>query len=890
METKPWHTLSFEETLQALGTSASGLTAEDAAKRREEYGPNELQEKAGKSPFRMLWEQFTQTMVLILLAAALISGFLGKEVETIAILAIVVLFGVLGFVQEYRAEKAMAALKRMSVPTVRVRRNGQVQEMAAPDLVPGDILLLEAGNIVPADLRLLESANLRIMEAALTGEAEAVEKNTAAILHPDLPLGDRKNMAYLGTNVSYGRGVGIVTGTGMNTELGKIATLLQDVKQQDTPLQERLDRLGKMLALIGAGAAVLMLVIGVLLGEPLEEMFLTAVSLAVAVVPEGLPAVVTITLAIGAQRMLKRHALIRKLPAVETLGSVTVICSDKTGTLTENRMTATVLKLAGQQVELGETSDPATDAKAYEMALCIAALCNDATLSQEPGAKVTAIGDPTEGALLVAAAEAGLLNGFSELARVSEFPFDSERKRMTTVHRNPETSEKDFLAPWQGTNFLVFTKGSVDGLLQISSHIWVNEKTENLTEIWLNQMLEANEALAREGVRVLGLALKGIASLPDQPETELECDLVFMGMVGLIDPPRAAVKPAVAECRAAGIRPIMITGDHPLTAVAIARELGISEHAKAINGETLLKLSDADLKETVKDISVFARVSPEDKLRIISALQENGQVVAMTGDGVNDAPALKKADIGVAMGITGTDVAKEASDMVLLDDNFATIVAAVEEGRVIYDNLVRFVKFSLGGNLGKVLVMLVAPFIGIHIALEPLQLLWLNLLTDGLMGLGLGVEPAEAATMQKPPRHPEQPVLPPKDLTYVVWTGALIGIICLGIGYIYYEKETPADQTWQTMIFATIASTQVGNAFGLRAGGHSPFSFRTNPLFIILALIALGLQILVIYLPPLQRTFGLVPLSFPDLAIAFSSGAITFLAALLEKRLVRKKS
>ena len=720
------------------------------------------------------------------------------------------------------------------------------------------------------------------MEAALTGEAEAVEKSTEPLDKADLPIGDRVNMAYFGTNVTYGRGTGIVTGTGMNTELGKIATLLQEVKNLETPLQKRLDKLGKMLALLGVAAAALMLIIGVMLGEPLDEMFLTAVSLAVAVVPEGLPAVVTITLAIGSQRMLKRHALIRKLPAVETLGSVTVICSDKTGTLTENKMTAVVLQLAEQRIELREAEPSASSDKYYKMALSIAATCNDATL-QKQGNEYTALGDPTEGALVIAAAQAGLEKLDETFPRVDEYPFDSDRKRMTTVHRVQENAEAPIPPSFSDTDFLAFTKGSVDGLLKICNQIRVQEETEPLTPEWLQRMQEANNLMASEGVRVLGLAYKMLPELPQKPGLELEQELTFVGMVGMIDPPRAAVKPAVAECREAGIRPVMITGDHPLTATAIAAELGFPDTGEALTGEMLLQLSDEELQEKVKHVSVFARVSPEDKLRIITALQHNGEIVSMTGDGVNDAPALKKANIGVAMGITGTDVAKEASDMVLLDDNFATIVASVEEGRVIYDNLVRFIRFSLGGNLGKVLVMLLAPFIGIHIALQPLQLLWLNLLTDGLMGLGLGVEPVEATTMQKPPRHPEQPILHGQDLTYVLWFGLLIGLISLGIGYFYFDPENHSDTTWQTMIFATIAFTQIGNAFGLRAEGYSSFSYKSNPLFIWLSLVTLGLQLAVIYLAPLRKIFGLTALSSEDLAIAFSMGIITFMAARLDK-------
>lgn len=886
METKAWHTLTPEATLQELQTAPQGLTAAEAQARLEKYGPNELQEKAGKSPLKMLWEQFTETMVLILLAAAIISGFLGKEVETIAILAIVVLFAVLGFVQEFRAEKAMAALKKMSVPTVRVRRDNRPQEISATKLVPGDILILETGNIVPADLRLLENVNLRIMEAALTGEAEAVEKTAEALNREEMPIGDRLNMVYSGTNVTYGRGTGIVTGTGMNTELGKIATLLQEVKAFATPLQKRLDKLGKMLALLGGAAAVLMLIIGVIMGEPLDSMFLTAVSLAVAVVPEGLPAVVTITLAIGSQRMLKRHALIRKLPAVETLGSVTVICSDKTGTLTENKMTAVVLETADHRIDLQENNPAENQKSIHQLALSIAAVCNDATLHHE-GETLSALGDPTEGALVIAAARAGFQDLPQSFPREAEVPFDSERKRMTTLHLPAPAGAYSIPKPFQ-SKALAFTKGSVDGLLKISSAVLINETPEPLTRERLEMLHEKNNALAAEGVRVLGLAYKTLSDLPSKPEASLESDLIFVGMVGLIDPPRGEVKAAVAECRQAGIRPVMITGDHPLTAAAIARDLGFPETEEALTGEMLLKLPPEELQEKVKHISVFARVSPEDKLRIIEALQQNGEVVSMTGDGVNDAPALKKANIGVAMGITGTDVAKEASDMVLLDDNFATIVASVEEGRVIYDNLVRFIKFSLGGNLGKVLVMLVAPFMGTHIALQPLQLLWLNLLTDGLMGLGLGVEPVEATTMQKPPRHPKQPILFGADLSYVLWSGVLIGLICLGIGYLYFDPQNPEDGTWQTMIFATIAFTQIGNAFGLRAEGYSPLAFKSNPLFFWLTNATLALQLLVIYLPPLQKIFGLTPLTWPDLALAFSMGIVTFSAVRLEKWILKR--
>ncbi|WP_242926909.1 cation-translocating P-type ATPase [Pontibacter vulgaris] len=886
-----WHTQSASEVLKNLGSSENGLSDSEASERLTKYGYNQLQERAGKGPLRMLWEQFTQTMVLILVVAAIISAFLGKDIETIAILAIVVLFGVLGFIQEYRAEKAMAALKRMVVPTVRARREGMVHELSAQELVPGDIVMLEAGNVVPADMRVLESANLRVQEAALTGESEAVEKESAALTKPDMPLGDRKNMVYLGTNVAYGRGIAVVVGTGMQTELGKIADLLQEVDTKQTPLQKQLDQLGKLLAILGFAAAALMLVIGLLIGEPLEDMFLTAVSLAVAVVPEGLPAVVTITLAIGAQRMLKRNALMRKLPAVETLGSVTIICSDKTGTLTENRMTVTTINLPDEQIDFSSNGSIKVPERAA-LALTIGILCNDSILKNEDGKETQVIGDPTEGALLLAASRAGFQKETigQYLPRVHEEPFDSNRKRMTTVHQViADGSQFPAFEHFSRSPYFACTKGAVDSLLKITDKVWLNGRSEQMTPDWYNRLLEANNELAQNGMRVLGIAFRKLQEPKNNGQT-LEEKLTFVGMMGIIDPPRAAVKSAVATCRTAGIRPIMITGDHPLTASAIAKELHITDNPEAVTGEMLNNLSEAELEEVVSRVSIYARVSPEDKLRIVEMLQKKGEVVAMTGDGVNDSPALKTANIGVAMGITGTDVAKEASDMVLLDDNFATIVAAVEEGRVIYDNLIRFVKFSLGGNLGKVLVMLCAPLLSINVALSPLQLLWLNLLTDGLMGLGLGTEPAEADTMQRPPRSPNQSVLKKNDVIHVSWSGVLIAALTLCMGALYFDPANLQDTRWQTMIFATIGFTQIGHALGLRAYGHSPFSLNTNPLIILMATLTFLLQIAAIYTPFLDKFFGLHPLSLPELAQAIGAGIFVLIAVVAESYFSRKKN
>jgi Ca2+-transporting ATPase len=903
--TPHWHTLTAVAVLKTWSSSESGLEAAAAAERLRTHGPNEFRERRGKGAWRMLAEQFAATMVLILVAAGAVSALLGKLIESAAILSIVVLFAVLGFFQEYRAERAMAALRRLAVPAVRVRRAGQAIEISAREIVPGDVVLLEAGQAVPADLRLIEAVQLKIQEAALTGESEPVEKNTEPLPAAGLPLGDRRNMAYQGTSVTYGRGRGVVVATGMHTELGRIATLIQGVPTQRTPLQGRLDQLAKGLAAAGGLAAVLVAVVGWWSGEPLADMFLTAVSVAVAVVPEGLPAVVTITLALGAQRMLRRNALIRKLPAVETLGAVTVICSDKTGTLTENRMTVTVVDAAGERLDLLETlrrqrpSVTADECRAsadwdvplpIRLTLAAAALCNDAVLNADSGSGCfTALGDPTEGALLIAAVRTGMFPDRLQAAapRVAEAPFDSSRKRMTTVHRLAEDLP-EALQPFQASERVAFTKGAADSLLALSAQVWDGERPEPLSDAWRVRIRTASEHLARDGMRVLGVACRQLdGAAAALPAERLEGDLTFLGLIGLMDPPRSAVRPAVAACKAAGIRPVMITGDHPLTAVAIARDLGMADRPEAVTGEALNRMGPSELAAIVDEVSVYARVSPEDKLRIVGALKQRGQIVAMTGDGVNDAPALKKADIGVAMGITGTDVAKEAADMVLVDDNFATIVAAVEEGRTIYVNLMRFIKFSLGGNLGKVLVMLAAPIFGIHVALRPLQLLWLNLLTDGLLGLGLGVEPAEADVMRRPPRPTKAPVLERADRLHIGWVGVVIAAATLGVGAAYFDPMRPEDTTWQTMIFAALGFTQIGHALGLRASGNSILSVAANPLMAMLTLAALGLQLAAIYLPFLERFFGLTPLALPDLALAFAMGVLTWAGVQVEKKLNR---
>jgi P-type Ca2+ transporter type 2C len=908
-----WHTSEAAEVLRALGTdAASGLSKEEAARRLEERGANELEDRGTRSPWAILWEQFISTMIVILIVAALASALLGDYEDSIAIAIIVVLNAALGFGQEYRAERAMAALQQLSAPRVRVRREDRVRQISARELVPGDVVLLEAGNLVPADGRLLEAANLRVQEAALTGESEPVEKNPAALEEEDTPLGERADIVYSSTVVAMGRGLFVVTETGMATELGKIASMIQTTDREQTPLQRRLNQVGKVLAFAALAIVGVVFALGLLRGEDLEVMFLTAVSLAVAAVPEGLPAVVTIALALGAHRMFKRRALIRKLPAVETLGSVTVICSDKTGTLTQNRMTATVLDAAGHTVELGEgsfvdskpgpdgrTPPAVSDDPTLALLLAGSALCNDALLEDHEEDDFRAVGDPTEGALVVAAAREGLKKPDIEgaLPRVGEVPFDSGRKRMTTVHEvvsgsGLETLEvlKSVLNVVQGSaSYIAFTKGAVDSLLEISSEVWSGEgQVEPLNEGWQERISAANEQLAGDGIRVLGVGLRRLRSF-DGIGKELERDLTFLGIVGMIDPPRSEAKDAVETCRRAGIRPVMITGDHPLTARHIATELGIAQDKRILTERDLSSLPGEDLVDLVEEVPVYARVSPEHKLDIVEALQEKGHIVAMTGDGVNDAPALKKADIGVAMGVTGTDVSKEAADMVLTDDNFATIVAAVEQGRVIYDNIRKFIKYLLTSNSAEILVMLVGPFLGLGLPLLPLQILWINLVTDGPPALALSAEPAEQGIMRRPPRPPGESVFARGLGRHVVWVGVLMALVSLATG-LWYSQIAP--EIWQTMVFTTLTLSQLSHVMAIRSGNESLFRvglLSNKPLLGAVAL-TFVLQLLAIYTPLFQRFLETEALPLAHLAIAVALSTIIFWAVEVEKWLGRRKA
>jgi len=906
---KYWHNKSLAHVLEVFNVIPEiGLSSDEVEVRLKKFGPNELVEQKTRSILRMLWEQFTETMVMILVIAAIVSLFLQHWLEAFSILAIVILFAILGFIQEYRAEKAMAALKKLAKPLVRVLRNGNLLEISSAELIPGDIMIIENGNIISADGRIMEAHNLNVQESALTGESLAVQKRSQELDEENIPLGDRKNMVYMGTVVTQGRGTAVVTATGMDTELGAIAMMLQKVKSEQTPLQKRLDNVGKILAIAGGIIAFLIALFGFLRGEDIGEMFLVAISVAVAIVPEGLPAVVTVTLAIGARRMLARNALIRKLPAVETLGSVTDICSDKTGTLTQNKMTVTFI---GTPIETIHLDGSENDRKSIEInrknesvqtILITASLCNDSILSNNDGGETpAAIGDPTEAALVMAASRFSLNKNILEQTypRIGEIPFDSDRKRMTTIHQVAEKDESNVL------NFIrfeknaqsptvTFTKGAFDSLLKISSKVLVGNKIEDLDDLIKNKLIKTNKEFAEKGIRVLGVGFKVFDEKPD--EIKVEKDIVLLGLIGMIDPPREEVKRAVLKCKAAGIRPIMITGDHPLTANYIAQNLGISEDGNVTTGSELELLSEKELRKVVDKVSVYARVSPEHKLRIVQALQKQGHIAAMTGDGVNDAPALKQADIGVAMGITGTDVSKEASDMVLRDDNFATIVAAVEEGRVIYDNIRKFVKFSIAGNLGKVLVMVLVPIITILMAsleldpitipLVPLQLLWLNLLTDGLLGLGLGVEPAESLTMRRAPLSPKSNIFSDGVGGQILRTGFIIGIISTSIGIIAWADQNPK---WQTMMFSGIAFAQMWQALATRSFRDSVFKtgLFTNKVMFYMIVLTFLMQLAALYIPFLQVFLSTQALTLNELLLCILVSGLVLFETEIEKAIAR---
>ena len=892
------HSLSAEKVLKHHETTPRmGLSTSEAARRLSEHGSNELVEKGKKKAWQILLAQVKEVMILILLAAVVISAALHEYIDAIVILIIVALNTVLGFWQEFKAENAMAALKKMTVLNVRVRRDGAEQQISARDLVPGDILLIEAGNIIPADARLIDSANLKIQEAALTGESEAVEKDAGELQGGEAALADRKNMIYRGTVVTYGRGEAVVTHTGMETELGKIATLLQDVEDEPTPLQRRLAKLGRSLAL---AAGVLVLIVAGMMylqGAGWKEMFMTAISMAVAAIPEGLPAVVTIALALGAQQMLKKKALIRQLPAVETLGGVTVICSDKTGTLTQNKMTVSGMVLPDRRYTADEAAAAHGDDADLSLLLLAGTLCNDAVIDQN--APNGMLGDPTEGALVFAAQQAGLVQNELKamLPRVRELPFDSERKRMSTVHSLPSPSEgTGFLHPviasarLQGpvVDHLVLTKGAVDSLIEVCGRILVNGSIQPLSAKKKEEISAENTALAKNGIRVLGMAYRliGVDAL-DQPD-HYEQDLVFLGMTSMLDPVRPEAIEAIRLCKQAGIRPIMITGDHPLTAVAIAGKLELTTADNALTGQDLDKMSVEGLSARIRDVSVFARVSPKHKMIIIDALQAQHEIVSMTGDGVNDAPALKSADIGVAMGITGTDVSKESSDMVLLDDNFATIVTAVKEGRRIYDNIRKFVKYILTGNTGEIVVMLTGPLLGMPLTLLPIQILWINLVTDGVPAVALGFEEAERDIMRRPPYNPREGIFARGLGGQILFMGLVVGLISVGTGYWFWDGGKGSN-AWQTMVFTMLTFCQMAYALCVRKQYQSLFrhSWLSNPALLLSIGVTLTLQLIIIYVPFFNTVFRTTPLRLEELGICAIGALVIVFITELKKLFLR---
>jgi P-type Ca2+ transporter type 2C len=875
-ERRDWSMRSASDTAVALESAASGLTHDEAEKRRAVVGSNEIQGEAGKSKLSILVAQLRGVLTYVLVGAALISGFLGDWIEAVAIVAIIILNAVMGYVQEARAEEAMAALRQLAVPSVRVRRSGQIVEISSLDLVPGDRLLLEAGNVVSADGRLVVEYNLQIEEATLTGESEPVAKRADVVYESTRALADRRNMVYTGTVVTRGRGEVLVTDTGMSTELGKIASMIQGVEETRTPLQNRLDHLGKILAGVAGGLVVLLFVMGLIRGEDIETLLLTSVSLAVAAIPEAMPAVVTIALSLGAQRMLKRNALIRSLPAVETLGSVSVIGTDKTGTLTENRMTAVVLDLANNQLALNDDNPiESGHGPTVELAVLTGLLCNDASLAG--GDELVALGDPTEGALVIAGARLGLIKSAIEniMPRVGEIPFDSVRKRMTTVHRTP-TDRSTVPVDLEGlfTNlgdarppYVAMTKGAVTGLIECSNRVWVEGAVYELDDLWRTRITRSEEALASKGMRILGLAVRPREG-PDTDD-ETEQDLIFVGMFGLIDPPREAVPGAIRETLAAGIRPVMITGDHPLTARHIAQSIGVTTSDDVLIGADLDAMDPEALQDATERVSVFARVSPEHKLKLISALQSDGELVAMTGDGVNDAPALKKADIGIAMGITGTDVSKQAADMVLLDDNYATIVAAVEEGRVIYDNIRKFIKYLLTCNTSEILVMIIGPILGMPLPLLPLQILWMNLVTDGLPALALGVEPAEDDVMERPPRSARESIFGGGTTQFIIVFGLILAVVALISGWLLWNAD---DSSWQSVVFTVLIFGQLGLALEIRTERASLFTVGLLSNKPMLGAVGVGIatQLLILYVPFLQRVFGTEPLDVAHFGMAIT--------------------
>ncbi|MFB3168788.1 calcium-translocating P-type ATPase, SERCA-type [Neobacillus sp. 179-C4.2 HS] len=881
-----FHEMEINQVEKVLDTDfSSGLSPEAVKKRVAQHGLNELQEGEKQSALLLFFSQFKDFMVLVLLAATLLSGLLGEYIDAIAIIAIVIINGFLGFFQERRAERSLQALKELSAPQVSVLREGQWVKIPSKEIVPGDIIKFSSGDRIGADVRIIESRSLEIEESALTGESVPVSKHIDPLKTINPGIGDMENIAFMGTMITRGSGVGVVIGTGMKTAMGQIADLLQNAQTQETPLQRRLEQLGKILITVALLLTVLVVAIGVLQGHELYTMFLAGVSLAVAAIPEGLPAIVTVALSLGVQKMIKKNAIVRKLPAVETLGCASVICSDKTGTMTQNKMTVTHLWSGGNTWTVdgvgyqprgdfyrGDTRVHPKDEKALQQMLIFGMICNHSELKIKDEDYILD-GDPTEGALLVSAMKAGLdrTNLLDEFTIIKEFPFDSARKMMS-MHVKDK----------QGRNFIV-TKGAPDVIIGKSESILWDGKTQYLGQSVQNQVQEAINNLASKALRTIAIAFKPIpANTVILSEQEAENKLTFIGVQGMIDPPRPEVKDAVKECKEAGIKTVMITGDHVITAKAIAAQLGIlTNKSKVLDGNALSNMSVPELEEIVDDVSVFARVSPEHKLKIVKALQNRGHIVAMTGDGVNDAPAIKAADIGVAMGITGTDVAKEASSLVLLDDNFATIKSAIEEGRNIYENIRKFVRYLLASNVGEILVMLFAMILALPLPLVPIQILWVNLVTDGLPAMALGLDRPEEDVMKRKPRSPNEGVFSRGLGWKVVSRGFLIGIVTLLAFMIVYKQNPENLQYAQTIAFATLVLAQLIHVFDCRSEksvlSRNPF----GNIYLVWAVVSsLALMIAVIYYPPFQPIFHTLPILAKDWLLIIGLSSIpTFLLA-----------
>jgi len=907
MQDREAHGKPIEELVSVLQTHLErGLTREEAQARLGKFGANELTERPRPGFFSLLWDQFNNYLVIILIVAALISLALGEYVDSVAIMFIVVLNAVVGVVQESKAEQALAALMKMAAPNAQVIRDGQQITIPGREIVGGDIVLLEAGNYVPADLRLVESINLKIEEASLTGESVPVEKKASVVLDKEIPLGDRKNTAFMGTLITYGRGTGLVTGTGMNTQIGLIAEMIQSFEAEDTPLQKKLEHLGKVLGTACLAICALVFVYGLFRDTHLTDalnmgflnyleiekkdiinLFMTAVSLAIAAVPEGLPAIVTICLALGMQRMIKHHALIRKLPAVETLGCATVVCSDKTGTLTQNQMTVVQAWAGGKRFRITgegyspngeffigtEPFDPRTDPDAA-LLLHGALVCNDAKLEErtdDAGKRSwQIIGDPTEGAMVVAAAKSGYRRSELEqaLPRIQEIPFDSDRKRMTTLHSVDGAHAQTVVSGLGAPPVIAFVKGAPDVILDLCGHRTESGRAVDMTGDLRAAILEQNRDMASNALRVLAVAYRPLQEIPASmaPET-VEKELVFVGLLGMIDPPRSEVVDAIKVANGAGLKSVMVTGDYKDTAEAIARDIGLlTPGGLVLTGPEIEKLSDEELAAKVDRLEVCCRVSPQHKTRIVDAFKARGHVVAMTGDGVNDAPALKRANIGIAMGITGTDVAKQTADMVLTDDNFASIVEAIEQGRIIYSNIRKFVYFLLACNVGEILIIFAAMLMGMPIPLRPVQLLWLNLVSDGAPALALGLEKGDPDIMTHPPRSPSEPVIN-KDMAIGIGVvGVVDAIAILAVFYLALQRYPGHLEAAQTIAFVTLCSSELIRAFTARSEYHSVFSIGvfSNRWMVWAVGVSFLLVLMVVYVPFLRPFFDTVPLTADD--------------------------